>query len=627
MVDRQEPDARRVEALGPAERIVQTLTTFTDHLVHNRPGVLTPAPETNIGVRWEQASWKEEGGDKKVFLHRKVGRKNMKTQLGVLGQDNLVRRGQDVVGEYRKPGIFPEVATYLYRQVSEVWRLDNEFAARWASWAFPRDQRDIKVVLAAFMLVQSRSGEPVVEDGEVQFHDDDFRAVGEAMCLIRAARDLNPKLLLRLGDVLNVPGVAEINRELGFGKSARNPARGRYYKAVQKWLRYREENPKMLEGLVKAGFRTTVQRLARRVGYKPASPKFFETLRWKQAQASDGRREMAIGAEVKKAETWAGLDEKGICQRIIDEAPNYKRIVGLLPQQIGLTRAIMAAAMEAGSVSDADLIILSPTLEDLGLLAIPEIRQRWKEATEQAENQRAANIARNVKSKEVRDDLEEAVDRATQKAMEDVTRDMRIYVIVDKSGSMEGAIEKAREYLTRFLGAFPLQRLHVSVFNTVGTEITIKAPSAAGVKHAFKGHRAGGGTSYYEGVRVLAHHKPVAGKEDALIIFVGDQEDGCITQLVESVQASGINPVAFGMLQVTGTWGGRGTVVEEAAALLGIPCLPVDEAIFDDAYAVTDTLRNLIAATPVSAAARKELEPLVQRILHTALLKKPVWAR
>ncbi len=629
MVDRHELDPQRVEALGPAERIVQTLTTFTDHLVHNRPGVVTPAPESNIGVRWEQASWKKEEGEKKVYLHRKVGRKNMRTQLGVLAADGRqVMRGAEMVGQYRKPGIFPEVADYLYRQVSEVWRLDNEFAARWASWAFKGQQRDIKVVLAAFMLVQSRSGEPVVEDGEVAFHDDDFRAVGEAMCLIRARHDLSPKLLLRVGDLLNVPAVAEINRELGFGKSARNPARGRYYKAVEKWLRHREENPGMLEGLVKAGFRTTVQKLSRRVGYKPASPRFFETLRWRQSQANDGRRDMAIGAKVKEAETWEGLSEEQICKRIIDTSPNYKRIVGMLPAEIGLTRAIMAAAIEACSVSDADLIILSPTLEDLGLLGIPEIHQRWKEATEQAENQRAANIARNIKSKAIQEDLEEAVDKATQKAMEEVTRDLRIYVIVDKSGSMEGAIEKAREYLTRFLGAFPLERLHVSVFNTVGTEIKIKAPTAAGVKHAFKGHQAGGGTSYYEGVRALARHRPVAGQEDALMIFVGDQEDSCVQQLVDTVQQSGIAPVAFGMLQVTGGWGGRGYVVEEAAVQLGVPCLPIDEAIFDDAYAVTDTLRNLIESTPVQAAGRRAArqEAVLEKILRTELLKKPVWA-
>ena len=619
-------DDRRVEALGPAERIVQTLIGFTDHLVHNRPGVVTDDPQANIGVRWQAASWKEEEGVKKVYRLHKVGRKNMKTQLGVLGDDGKVRQGQRVMGEYRKPGLFPEVAAFLYRQVAEVWQLDNEFAARWASWSFAREHRDLKVVLAAFMLVQDRLGEPIVEDGEVQFYDDDYRAVGEAMCLLRARFDLNPKLLLRLGDLLNLPQVAQINRELGFGKSARSPARGRYYKVVEKWLRYREENVKMLEGLVKAGFRTTVQKLARRVGYKPENPRFFEILRWKQTQAADGRRELALEAQVALAESWEGLDEEAICQRIVDQQPNYKRIVGLLPAEVGLTRAIMAAAMEAGSLSDADLLILTPTLEELGLLELPYVRQRWKEATDKAENQRAANIARNVKSKEIQQDLEQAVDRATARAMEQVTRDLRIYVIVDKSGSMEGAIDRAQQYLTRFLGAFPLERLHVSVFNTVGTEIKIKAPSAAGVKQAFRGHNAGGGTSYYEGVRALAQHTPRAG-EDALMIFVGDQDDTCVDQLVQSVQQSGIAPVAFGLLEVIGAWGSKGSVVQEAAARLQVPCLEIEEAIFDDAYAVTRTLQNLIAATPVKASgATASRKSLVKEILDTRLLKRPVWA-
>lgn len=34
-------DQQRIETLGPAERIVSTLTTYTDHAVHNRPGIVT----------------------------------------------------------------------------------------------------------------------------------------------------------------------------------------------------------------------------------------------------------------------------------------------------------------------------------------------------------------------------------------------------------------------------------------------------------------------------------------------------------------------------------------------------------------------------------------------------------
>lgn len=626
VANQQQIDRQRIEALGPAETIIKALTSYMDHMVHNRPGVVVADRAAKPGVRWDPATWKEENGQKVVYRLDKLGNKQRKVRIGVLEGTNVVDAGR-VVGEYRKPGIFPEVAAWLYRQVAEVWKMDNEFAAKWGSWAFAQEHRDLKVALAAFLLVQSRCGEPVTEDGQVLFHDEDYRDVGEAMCLLRSKNDINPKLLLRLGDLLSLPQVAEINREFGFGKSARTPAKGRYAKVVEKYLRFREDNPKMLEGLVKAGFRTDVMELARRVGYKPTTPKFFEILRWKQKQAEDGRRQIAIGAEVKKAESWKDLTEKQICERIVATRPNYKRIVGLLPPGIGLTRAIMMAAIEAGSVSDADLVILTPTLEELGLLTVKDVSERWKKATEAAENQRAANIARRVQGKEAREALEAAADTVAKKAMEEVVRDLRIYTIVDKSGSMQNAIERAKQYLAKLLVGFPLDKLHVSVFNTIGGEVPIKHPSAKGIEAAFRGHTANGGTSYAQGVKALANHKPKDG-EDTLMIFVGDQLDSDTMGLVRAVQTSGINPVAFGLLEVVSPNYGRGSIVRDAARALNIPCFDIEEGIFSDPYAVTRVLRNLIANTPVVSVARRAVaEPtLVEKILRTELLKKPVWA-
>jgi hypothetical protein len=624
---------QRIEALGPAEQIITTLTRFTDHVVHNRPGMVVKDANHARGVRWSPVIWKEEDGKKVVYESRKVGRKRQRVKVGVMNGTSQIKDGRKVIGEYRKPGLFRESAAYLYRQVAEVWKMDNEFAARWASWAFPQENRDMKVVLAAFMLVQNRLGDAVIEDGEVLFYDDDYRAVGEAMCLIRADKDLNPKLLLRVGDVLDLPEIAEINRELGFGVSARRPPRGRYYKVVEKWLRYREENVKMLEGLVRAGFRTTVMKLAQRVGYKPTSDQFFEILRWKQKQSADGRRTMAIGKKVKKAETWENKTEKQICQLITKEKPSWKLIAGKLPPKVGMTRAIVAASVEAGCMSDQDLIIMTPTFEELGLLKVKSVEKRWKEALEKAENQRAANIARNVKSKEAKEGLEKAVDKATEKALEEVTRDLRVYCCIDKSASMQGALERAQDYLTRFLGGFPLERLHVSVFNTVGKELEIKAPKAAAVRQAFRGHTAGGGTSYAEGVRAITHHAPKAG-EDCLFLFVGDEEDNSTARLVDAIRKSETNPVAFGLLKVkSNMWGGAGygSIVTDAAAQLGIPCFAIDETMFtaDDPYAVTRLLRNLIASTPVGktvGGVAPRRKSLVEEILETKLLQKPVWA-
>jgi hypothetical protein len=630
----------RLETLGPAERIIQALTTMTDHMVHNRPGLVSTVNGV-IGAKWEPCTWSLDPatGEKVCYVLSKQGKKQIKTRAGVLGvgDDNIVREGNVVMGEYRKPNdrnkLFPEIAVYLYKQVAEVFKMDNEFAAHWASYAFAQENRDLKVILAAFMLVQNRAGDPVVSDGEVLFFDDDFRAVGEAMFLIKGKgnNSMEPKLLLRVGDVLKLEGVAQINREMGFGRSARNAALGRYDKAVTKWLRYREQNPAMLKGLVDGGMTNVVKALARRVHYKPLTDAFFETLGWNQKV--NEHRKIAIGKTFEGVTNFEGLDEAAICQRIVTEKIGYKRLVGLMPKGQEMTAAIMAATIEAGSLSDKDLIILTPTLEKLGLINVEPYKTRLAVAYSKAEDQRAANVARNVQSKEAREGLEAAADVAAVKAFAEVTKGLRVYCMVDKSSSMEGALEAAQDYLARFLGGFPLDKLHVAVFNSQGTEIEIKAPKRAAVTHAFKGHGAGGGTRYVAGVAALQHHKPAA-DEDALFIFVGDQAGETGIQLAQYIERTGLNPVAFGYLRCVSPnprWK-EGDTVQMAAKHLGIPCFDIEVGMFagDDPYAITRILRDMIAATPVIKAggprAAVQRVTLAEQILRTPLLQRPVWA-
>jgi len=628
-----------VENLGPAEKIIQALLTHTDHLYHNRPGIVVADRRITTGVRWDPVTWKAgENGERTVYRLVKAGRKQRRVEIGTMnGENRKIMKDGAEVGEYRPSGLYPEVAIWFYKQVAEVWKLDNEFAARWASFAFRQDHRDLKVVLAAFLLVQSRKGDPVM-DGMVRlFADEDYRDVGEAMILLQEkGKDLNPKLLLRIWEVLSLPEIAAVNRELGFGKSAKRPFLGRWSRAVEKWLRYREENPKMLEGLVKAGFRTTVMTLARKIGYKPTTDRFFEVLRWKQKQAEDGRREMAIGKEVKAAESWADLDEMSICEIIEKTKPNWKRIVGLLPSEVGVTRAIMAAAIEAGSLSDKDIIILTPTLEELGLLKVQEIKERLDSALARANDMRAANIARNVRDKETKETLEAGADKAAQKVVEEVARDITIDFIVDISASMEGALDAAKPLIAKFLQALPADYVNVAVFNTAGREVKVKHNSTKGVEAAFRGIKAGGGTDYGAGVRAVQKHATPEG-HDRIMVFIGDEE---ARPFDEAVRVSGLNPVAFGFLKTVpfggaAAWryrhyGPDGNIaVRETAARLNIPCFMIDDRTFEDPYAITRTLQALIAATPVGEVTQARPRPrvtLVDQILNTELLAKPAWA-
>jgi hypothetical protein len=610
------------ENLGPAEKIIQALLNYSDHCVHNRPGLVVADQRFNVGVRWEPVTYRVEEGKKVVYKLEKVGKRSNRTRVGTLREDGkIMNGGRAPIGEYREAGLFPEVVAWFYRQVAEVWKLDNEFAARWASYAFAQEHRDLKVVLAAFMLVQNRKGDPVLDGGKIVFCDEDYRDVGEAMTLLyrKDGKDLSPKLLLRIHDVLTLPAVAEINRELGFGKSARHPFLGRWSKAVEKWLRYREDNPRVLDGLVKAGFRTTVIRLAQLVGYKPESPKFFEALRWKQAQAKDGRRTMVIGQAVKAAETWESLTEEQICKKIVKDKPDWKRVVGLLPAKIGVTRAIMAAAIEAKCLSDKDIVNLTPTLEELGLLDVAEVKARWEKALKAAEDMRAANIARNVQSKAVKDKLQDAADTAVKKAVEEVTRNMRIYFLVDISGSMQSSIDLAKKYIAKFLQGFTADRTHIATFNTAGRVITLRHASAAGVEAAFRGIGAGGGTSHAAGVRALSGFKP-KDDEDSLFIFVGD--GGEYQTFEREVQASGLRPMAFGFVKVPGE---HYNAIENTARQLGIPCFLISENTFDDPYAIPRTVKALVASTPVGMVNRVATPrvTLVEQILKTELLQLP----
>lgn len=621
------------EALGPAERIVRAVLEYVDHLAHGRPGIVVPDARTKIGVRWDFATHRMEGEnkDQKVaYRLTKQAGKTIPVKVGPVQADGRIldEAGRDA-GVFRESGIFPEVATWVYRQIAEVWKLDHEFAARWASYEFRQDHRDLKILLAAFMLVQARKGDPVVENGKIAFYDDDYRDVGEAMMLIyrRDGNDLNPKLLLRIREVLEIPGIAAINRELGFGRSARTPFLGRWGKVVQKWLQNREENPKLLDGLMKAGFCTTVRTLCACTGYKPETERFFQAVRSKQRQSKDGRRSMAIGRELAAAESWEGLTEEEICRRIEKDKPNYKRIVGMVPKAVGLTRAIVSCAIESGAMSAKDLVIATPTIEELGLMEVHAIRIHWEAATRAATDMRAANIAARVRGKETKEKLVEAADAALKKATEAVMKDMRVYVFVDRSGSMEQAIEAAIRLITRMLPAFPLERLHCAHFNTMGQEVTFKAASAAGVAQAFRGVAATGGTDYGAGVQALQHHKP-KDDEDVLFIFVGDQQaphfDG-------AVRASGLRPMAFGFVYTVGNAGEQAHAVEHTATSLGIPCFRLDDKMFEDTYAAPRTIRALVSATPVGAAAQahRAAAPrltLAEEILKTELLVKPAWA-
>jgi hypothetical protein len=570
------------EQHGAAERLVSLVLGSGAHLWHNRPGV-------DVGGTWLPAT--------------------------------SARRG---LGTPVRPGLFVPAAEALYRQLLEIYALDPQLMAHFASYALVETEwRDLKVCCAALMLVQPRAGQPVRDaDGSVLLYEDDYRAIGEAMVLWYqqgSRRMMTPKMVLRVGELLSVAEIAALNRQAGFADpAARKPPLGRWPKAARQWLAVRERNPYLMEGLVAAGYKQTVRQLARRIGYKPESERFFEVLGWQQRQADGGHRTVGLdGLELRKQERFDGLDEEQICERIIAEKLGFKETVGRLPAGTRITPAIMAALLP--SLSDRDLRILTPTLESLGLLADDEVRARWEQAVQRSTDQRALNVARNVQSDELREKLESAADEAARAAVTDASagHDVHVMFLIDHSASMRGAIEASKEALVRILAGFPPERLYIAAFNTVGRMLRPRAPTRAAVEHMLRAVHAQGGTVYSAGLRAFARESVMIPDDAKLVLLaVGDEAGEPGRVFADEMATLGYVPDAMALIVSTAGW--RGRTVRDAAVELRVPYSEVSVGAFDDPYQITRVLTTLMEA-PVAIGAGA----WVERVLATPLLTRP----
>jgi hypothetical protein len=552
------------EQRGPAEQLFDIVLKSGAHLWHNRPGL-------RLGDRWLPAR-------------------------------GNARRFPDA--ERVTPGLFVPAAVELYGRLLEIYELNADLMARFASYALlETDWRDLKVACAALMLVQPLAGQPIREDdGTIAFHEDDYRTIGEAMLLHYqrgSSRMMTPKSVVRVAELLESPDIAELNRAAGFADPASGkPPLGRWKSAARKWLRVREQNRRMLEGLVNAGYKNLIRKLARKCGYKPESAEFFSILGWKQKQSSEGHRSVGMGElELRKQARFDGLDEAAICERIAAEKLGFKQVVGRLPAGTGLTPAIMVALLP--SLTDKDLRLLTPTLEDLGLLGHAPIRDRWEQAVARAEDLRALHIAKNVRNRELREKLEEAADHAVKRAVEEAAgdRDLHVMFLIDKSGSMEGAIEQSKEALSRILAGFPAGKLHIATFDSTGTVLEPKAASRKAVEHMLQRIRAGGGTFHGAAVHAL-HGAGVRVPDDAalVVIVVGDEQGESGEALANTFRDYGYQVAAVAMIVCVASGWSRGRTVRDAAAHLAVPFCDVEVDAFDDPYQVTRALTAILEA-------------------------------
>jgi hypothetical protein len=202
-----------------------------------------------------------------------------------------------------------------------------------------------------------------------------------------------------------------------------------------------------------------------------------------------------------------------------------------------------------------------------------------------ATDHRSLNVARNVRSQELRDKLEGAAEHAVRAAVSDAVADEQVYVmfLVDKSGSMQGAIDKSKEALVRILAGFPIDRVHIATFDTVGRVLRPKATSRIGISHLLDPVHAGGGTTHAAAVRAFAQGGVrIPADATLIVIVVGDEAGEAGEQFARSFAEYGYRPAAIALILNVERASWRGSTVRDAAAHLVVPYSEVAVEEFAD---------------------------------------------
>ena len=195
--------------------------------------------------------------------------------------------------------------------------------------------------------------------------------------------------------------------------------------------------------------------------------------------------------------------------------------------------------------------------------------------------------------------------------------------LIDKSGSMEGAIEQSKEALSRILAGFPLReaahrdlrhRRHGA--QAQGAQPRGRAAHAGGHqggrRHHARCRRCARCTA--RGVRVPATSKLV-------VIVVGDEAGEAGDQFARAFRECGYEVAAMALL-VSVAGRARGNTVRSCARALQVPFSEVSVDSFEDPYQVPRVLKALLDA-PLAGTGGRGLsaDGWVEQVMKTPLLE------
>lgn len=477
--------------------------------------------------------------------------------------------------------------TSILANFSMLSEKDPLFLAHMTSYTFKKlDSKDLKVVSAFMNSLSDADGTPFSAGSE--YKKPNWRIVSQAAFL-----ELDPKLALR---VLKLA-----NKKMPLGAKGNGTHFSKHLKtAAKKYLRFRESNPRILEGIKKAGLGNTLKSIYRIARIAP-SPEACQILRWKQKPGFPGS-----GVEILKSKMdFSGMTDLQIAQKIRTEKFKPQAVLGALPDK--LSPVVAAAILEQCSGDQA--VVLTSMFEEQGLLKHKEVKALYEDKIKTAKNA----LDRVERIKKELDEGTQAILKESKAAVrkEQVGDIGKVYLHIDISGSMQQSIDIAKNKGSIIAECVknPGENFFWGLFNGQGYEL--KKPDKF-VQDAFHSLLYGVNSNGSTNCLSLFKRARDLGCDTDFYITDGAHTDGNALAMLQMAKSQGI-PMPKTVVIVK--CGHYHTVLEDAFKAIGIPVSVIDEKQLSESALVTQAIRSAV----VGAVA------MVDEILNTPLLTLPKW--
>lgn len=475
----------------------------------------------------------------------------------------------------------------ILRNFAQLAEKDPLFLAHMTSYTFKKlDSKDLKVVATFMNSLSDADGTPFSPGSE--FKKPNWRLISQAAFL-----DLDPKLALR---VLKLA-----NKKMPIGTKQNGTHFSKHLKtAAKKYLRYRESNPKILEGIKKAGLGNTLKNMYRVARIAP-SPEACQILRWKQKPGFPGE-----GVEIKKSGfDFTGMTDLQIAEKIRAEKFKPQAVLGALPDK--LSPVIAAAILEQCSGDQA--VVLTTMFEEQGLLKHKEVRELYESKIKTAKQ--ALDRVERIKQ-----ELDEGTKEMLKASKSEVRKQQvgnigKVYLHIDISGSMTQSLQIAKDKGAIIAECVqnPEENFHWGLFN--GNAYELKKPpkfTQDGFASILYGINPGGSTNCL----ALWKRSRDLGCDTDFIITDGQHTDGNLESMFQQAKTLGLATPRSVVIVKCGTYN---LTLENGLRAAGIPVSVIDEKQLSESALVTQAIRTAV----VGAVA------LVDEILNTPLLTLPKW--